>query len=49
MSIRKTTAFTKYYLELNSVELVHETLLLLQHLQLLETEIEMTEVFGQCM
>ena len=31
------------------MELGHEMLLLSQHLQLLETEIEMTEVFGQCM
>lgn len=31
------------------MELGHEMLLLSQHLQLLETEIETTEVFGQCM
>ena len=31
------------------MELIHEMLLLSQHLQLLETEIEMKEVFGQCM
>ena len=43
------TSFKPSYLELNNVELGHEMLLLSQHLQLLETEIEMTEVFGQCM